>query len=117
VPIDEALARRLVDGAFPDWRGLPLRAFASAGTDNVMLRLGEDKVLRLPRTPGAARALAREVAWMPRLGPSPITAAPTRPSPPSPAVRSTESSPTGPEPSPSPPVIPTTCTTVLVLAA
>lgn len=67
VPVDEALARRLVDGAFPEWCGLPLRPFASAGTDNVMLRLGQDMVLRLPRTPGAARSLARETEWMPRL--------------------------------------------------
>lgn len=65
--MDDALARRLVDGAFPAWRALPLRRLDSAGTDNVMLRLGDEMVLRLPRTPAAARALSREAAWMPRL--------------------------------------------------
>lgn len=65
--IDEALARRLVDAAFPDWRALPLQRFASVGTDNIMLRLGEDKVLRLPRTMGAARSLEREIEGLPHL--------------------------------------------------
>ncbi len=71
-PIDEALARRLVDGAFPRWRALSLRPLGGAGTDNVMLRLGDALVLRLPRTPGAARALRREAEWMPRLAPLPF---------------------------------------------
>lgn len=67
VVADEVLARRLVDGAFVEWRGRPLRQVASAGTENLLFRLGEDLALRLARTAGAARALRREAAWLPRL--------------------------------------------------
>jgi aminoglycoside phosphotransferase (APT) family kinase protein len=40
---------------------------ASAGTENVLIRLGEDLALRLPRTIGAAKGLRREAEWLPRL--------------------------------------------------
>ncbi len=67
VVADEALARRLVQHGFPQWGGLPIRRVASAGTDNVLFRLGEALALRLPRTADAARAVRREAEWLPRL--------------------------------------------------
>lgn len=68
VPVDEALARRLVDSQFPQWAGLPLSP-AGDGTDNRMFRLGDDLVVRLPRRPGTAADVAKEQAWVPQLAP------------------------------------------------
>ncbi|MFJ8658360.1 aminoglycoside phosphotransferase family protein [Streptomyces sp. NPDC093795] len=67
--IDTALVGRLVAGRFPEWAGLPVRAVASAGTDNAMFRLGDDLVVRLPRVPYAARHVEKEQRWLPLLAP------------------------------------------------
>ncbi|MER5964889.1 aminoglycoside phosphotransferase family protein [Streptomyces sp. NPDC002057] len=66
---DTALVERLVAGRFPEWAGLPVRAVPSAGTDNVMFRLGDDLVVRLPRAPYAARHVEKEQRWLPLLAP------------------------------------------------
>lgn len=68
-PIDPQLAKTLVAQQFPQWAGLELGP-AGAGTDNVMYRLGDDLLLRLPRTPFTAKALHKEVTWLPRLAPA-----------------------------------------------
>ncbi|WP_338702672.1 aminoglycoside phosphotransferase family protein [Streptomyces sp. Q6] len=65
--IDEGLVRRLVDDAFPRWAGRPLRYVDSHGTQNVLFRLGDEHVIRLPRIRGAVSDLARELRWMPVL--------------------------------------------------
>ncbi|MFD3534433.1 aminoglycoside phosphotransferase family protein [Streptomyces sp. NPDC058664] len=67
--IDTELVERLVAGRFPEWAGLPVRAVASAGTDNAMFRLGDDLVVRLPRVPYAARHVEKEQRWLPLLAP------------------------------------------------
>ncbi|MEU5085511.1 aminoglycoside phosphotransferase family protein [Streptomyces sp. NPDC021356] len=68
--LDATLVRRLVAGRFPRWAGLPVVPVASAGTANVMYRLGDDMVVRLPRTAGSALDVAKEHTWLPRLAPS-----------------------------------------------
>ncbi|WP_372344485.1 aminoglycoside phosphotransferase family protein [Streptomyces sp. KL116D] len=65
--IDEALVRGLVDGQFPRWAGLPLKPVDSHGTSNVLFRLGDEHVVRLPRRAGAVPDLAAERRWMPLL--------------------------------------------------
>ncbi|MFB7733964.1 aminoglycoside phosphotransferase family protein [Streptomyces sp. NPDC056112] len=67
---DDSLVRRLIAAQFPRWAGLPVRRVGSAGTSNVMYRLGEDMVVRLPRTAGAAGDVEKEHTWLPRLAPS-----------------------------------------------
>ncbi|MGW0080272.1 aminoglycoside phosphotransferase family protein [Streptomyces sp. NPDC003393] len=67
--LDVRLVHRLIAERFPRWAGLPLTAVASAGTSNVMYRLGEDMVVRLPRTAGSAADVAKEHTWLPRLAP------------------------------------------------
>jgi aminoglycoside phosphotransferase (APT) family kinase protein len=47
---------------------LPLE-FAGEGWDNVMVRLGEDLVLRLPRRSVADQLLRNEQRWLPELAP------------------------------------------------
>ncbi|MEU4095795.1 aminoglycoside phosphotransferase family protein [Streptomyces sp. NPDC026673] len=67
--IDVALVRRLLREQFPQWADLALAATGSAGTANVMYRLGADMVVRLPRVAGAASDVEKEHAWLPRLAP------------------------------------------------
>lgn len=68
--IDESLVRRLIASQFPDWAGLPVAPVVPVGTSNAMYRLGEDLVVRLPRTAGAADDVEKEQRWLPRLAPS-----------------------------------------------
>lgn len=68
VEIDEDLVRRLVDHQFPDWAHLAL-APAGHGTDNRMLRLGDDLVVRLPRKAATAADVDKEQKWLTRLAP------------------------------------------------
>lgn len=67
--IDDALVLRLVAAQFPHWAGLPVERVGVAGTSNVMYRLGEDKVVRLPRIAGSADDTVKEHRWLPRLAP------------------------------------------------
>jgi aminoglycoside phosphotransferase (APT) family kinase protein len=68
-PVDTALVAALIADQFPRWAGLPLTPVVSTGTDNTMVRLGDDLVVRLPRRPWGSDALARERHWLPRLAP------------------------------------------------
>lgn len=68
VEIDDDAVHRLIDHQFPDWGHLALTS-AGHGTDNRMLRLGDDLVVRLPRKPATAADVDKEQAWLPRLAP------------------------------------------------
>jgi aminoglycoside phosphotransferase (APT) family kinase protein len=67
--IDEALARRLVVGQFPEWADLPLGRVEPAGTVNAIFRLGDELSVRLPRRDGPTEPRSKEVEWLPRLAP------------------------------------------------
>ena len=69
VEIDEPRVRRLLGEQAPAWAGLPLRLVEPPGTDNVVVRLGDDLVVRLPRTASADQALDREQRVVPLLAP------------------------------------------------
>ncbi|MEV7560479.1 aminoglycoside phosphotransferase family protein [Streptomyces sp. NPDC089795] len=66
-PVDEDLVRRLIAGQFPRWADLSVRRLPSGGTVNVMYRLGDDMVVRLPMLAGGAADVAMEQEWLPRL--------------------------------------------------
>lgn len=66
---DTALVRRLVDGRFPEWAGLPVRPVDSYGTDHAIYRLGDHLAVRLPRVRGATGQAAIEARWLPVLAP------------------------------------------------
>ncbi|WP_031047321.1 aminoglycoside phosphotransferase family protein [Streptomyces sp. NRRL F-5650] len=74
--LDERLVRRLVEGQFPRWAGLPLERHPSGGTVNAMFRLGPDLVVRLPLAGGGAADVTAEREWLPRLAPLLPTAVP-----------------------------------------
>ncbi|MCR9276514.1 MAG: aminoglycoside phosphotransferase family protein [Pseudomonadaceae bacterium] len=59
------LATQLIKSQFPQWSELPIRAVASTGTDNHLLRLGDDMVIRLPAVEAAAKHAQREARWLP----------------------------------------------------
>lgn len=68
LPVDDALARRLVDEQFPQWAGLPLTPVEPWGTVNAIYRLGDGLAVRLPRLPEWS-VDERELEWLPRLAP------------------------------------------------
>ncbi|GAA1395003.1 aminoglycoside phosphotransferase family protein [Luteococcus peritonei] len=59
---------RLLTVQAPQWAGIPLRE-AGHGTDNVMLRMGDDLVARCPRTASTVPDLEKETTWLPLLAP------------------------------------------------
>ena len=67
--VDVDTVRALLAAQFPQWSDLELRPIASAGTDNAILRLGDDKVVRLPRVERATAQVEKEHHWLPLLAP------------------------------------------------
>lgn len=67
--ITETLVRRLIAQQAPGWLHLPLSRLDTSGTVNATFRLGDDMVVRLPRTADHADGPAREAAWMPVFAP------------------------------------------------
>jgi aminoglycoside phosphotransferase (APT) family kinase protein len=65
LPISLALVQRLIESQFPQWADEPLQPLESTGSTNLNFRLGEDKLVRLPRQPGGGEAISREAAWTP----------------------------------------------------
>ncbi|MCL7379384.1 aminoglycoside phosphotransferase family protein [Streptomyces sp. 35G-GA-8] len=68
IRVDEAVVRSLLREQRPEWAALPV-SLAGAGTDNTMYRLGDQLLIRLPRTPDNAEAVRKEQTWLPRLAP------------------------------------------------
>lgn len=63
--IDAELVQRLLASQMPDLAGLSLSRLESSGTVNVVYRLGEDLLVRLPRAPAFVTGPEREARWMP----------------------------------------------------
>ncbi|MEE4493952.1 aminoglycoside phosphotransferase family protein [Streptomyces sp. BE230] len=68
IRVDEAVVRSLLREQQPEWSALPISP-AGEGTDNRMYRLGDQLLMRLPRTPDNAKAVRKEQTWLPRLAP------------------------------------------------
>ncbi|MBG6224066.1 aminoglycoside phosphotransferase (APT) family kinase protein [Arthrobacter sp. CAN_A2] len=66
IDIAPSLVRSLLADQHPDLADLPLRP-AGHGWDNVLFRLGEDLVVRLPRREAGAGLMVAEQQWVPRL--------------------------------------------------
>jgi aminoglycoside phosphotransferase (APT) family kinase protein len=66
VEISHELVTRLLREQHPDLARLPFGA-TYEGWDNVCIRLGTDRLLRLPRRGASARLIESELAWLPRL--------------------------------------------------
>lgn len=68
-PVTLVQAASLVAAQFPQWAELPMTDAREAGTDNRLIRLGKDMVMRFPRTQGAAAQVMAEARWLPRIAP------------------------------------------------
>jgi aminoglycoside phosphotransferase (APT) family kinase protein len=68
VEIDAPLVAALLADQHPDLASLPLQLF-EAGWDNVMFRLGDALVVRMPRRLVAAQLILNEQCWLPVLAP------------------------------------------------
>ncbi|MFK0160401.1 aminoglycoside phosphotransferase family protein [Streptomyces sp. NPDC090493] len=66
VSVSVDLVRRLLDEQHPDLTGLPVEVLAN-GWDNLVCRLGEEFLVRLPRRAVAASLVAHEQRWLPEL--------------------------------------------------
>lgn len=66
VIVDQAIVRELLRAQRPDLAELALST-VGGGTDNTMFRLGDELVVRLPRTANHVQALQKEQIWLPRL--------------------------------------------------
>jgi aminoglycoside phosphotransferase (APT) family kinase protein len=69
VEIDLPLVQRLIASQFPQWVDLTLTPVLASSTDNAMFRLGEERVVRLPRISYAAEQVVKEQRWLPYLAP------------------------------------------------
>jgi len=66
VQVSVELVRRLLDEQHPDLADLPIEVLAN-GWDNLVCRLGEELLVRLPRRAMAAELVAHEQRWLPEL--------------------------------------------------
>jgi aminoglycoside phosphotransferase (APT) family kinase protein len=66
IAVDEPLVRRLLGSQHPDLAQLTLDLVAN-GWDNVLYRLGDDLVVRLPRRLVAAELVEHEQRWLPEI--------------------------------------------------
>ncbi len=69
LPIDIDLVRRLVDSQFPQYATLPLSRLGASGSTNLLFRLGDELLVRLPRQSGGSAAIDKEFRWLPTIGP------------------------------------------------
>jgi aminoglycoside phosphotransferase (APT) family kinase protein len=68
IAIDGGLVRKLVDSEFPCHSRLPLSRLGASGSTNVLFRLGDDLLVRLPRQPGGSSAIDKEQRWLHKIG-------------------------------------------------
>ncbi len=68
VEIDEPLIRHLLETQSPERADRPLE-FLAQGWDNVLYRLGDDEVVRLPRRQLGANLVEHEQTWLHQLAP------------------------------------------------
>lgn len=70
--IDESVVRQLLQDQLPHFANLPIARVASSGTDNILFRLGEHLVLRMPQRESAVALLSKELDWISRFSDLPL---------------------------------------------
>ena len=68
--INELVVGNLLSEQIPEWADLPLSRLETTRTVNVAYRLGDDKLVRLPRTIGYGDGPEREATWLPVFAPA-----------------------------------------------
>lgn len=72
IPLDPHTAAQLIIRQFPELAGRDICHEASRGTDNCIVRIGEDLCARFPNVPWAAGTALREAGALPRFSDAPI---------------------------------------------
>ncbi|KAA6463387.1 aminoglycoside phosphotransferase family protein [Acidobacteria bacterium AB60] len=67
IEISGAMVRQLLAAQFPQWASLSVEPVLPLGTDNVLYRLGNEMVVRLPRRQRTVETLLKERLWLPTL--------------------------------------------------
>jgi aminoglycoside phosphotransferase (APT) family kinase protein len=67
--LDTTTVARLIAGQCPQWADEPVRPVGKPGVDNSTFRLGDDKLVRLPRFERWIGQVTREQRWLPYLAP------------------------------------------------
>lgn len=67
--IDDEMVAKIIATQMPQWAELRLQRLDTAGTVNVIYRLGDDKLVRLPRLAVYSQGPLRESQWLPKLAP------------------------------------------------
>ncbi|MFC6286007.1 aminoglycoside phosphotransferase family protein [Nocardioides sp. GCM10027113] len=70
IPVDLALVRRLLAASVPKLADRPLTPLPATGSSNVLFRLGDDLLVRVPRQPGGAASIEKEARWLPHVAPA-----------------------------------------------
>jgi len=65
LPIESGLVRSLIDRQFPQFAALPVRRLEASGSSNLLFRLGQDWLVRLPRQAGGGVSILKEHRWLP----------------------------------------------------
>jgi aminoglycoside phosphotransferase (APT) family kinase protein len=63
------LVQRLVADQFPRWADLPVTPGPAGGTDHHLFRLGDDRLVRMPKISWAQEQAVSDARWLPRLAP------------------------------------------------
>jgi aminoglycoside phosphotransferase (APT) family kinase protein len=67
--IDAALAHRLIESQFPQWKDLSIEPVAFSGWDNRTFHLGKQMLIRMPKREEYALQVEKEQKWLPKLSP------------------------------------------------
>ncbi len=68
ITITTDLVRQLVHSQFPQYASLSLSRLRASGSTNVLFRLGDSLLVRLPRQPGGSATIDKEQRWLPEIG-------------------------------------------------
>jgi aminoglycoside phosphotransferase (APT) family kinase protein len=68
--VDDELVAGLIAAQMPEWSSLSLRRLDTAGTVNVTYRLGDDKLVRLPRLAAYQHGPLKESRWLAQFAPT-----------------------------------------------
>ncbi|SDS38624.1 phosphotransferase [Microlunatus soli] len=63
--IDLDLVRALLDRDLPQYAALPLTPLGASGSTNLLFRLGDELLVRMPRQPGNGDSITKERRWSP----------------------------------------------------
>lgn len=64
IELDLPLVRRLIDSSFPHLSNQPLRPLDAGGSTNILFRLGDDLLVRLPRQREGSATIDKEAQWL-----------------------------------------------------